>query len=203
MTSQALADYFQDKMAKVHANTLSCPPLTFMRYCVAQFDESLLCTIDHIRNAILQLPVKSCQLDPIPHAQLKMSLKHLLPLLHFTCNASLHEGRLPNCEKSANITPILKKPGLNANFVSSYHSFSNPTYFFKLIERLISHQLTSYLRRQHDSTETVTLKVVSDIFDFADSGQVALLSLLNLSTAFDTMDHKKLAAITQLLSGNM
>ena len=34
-----------------------------------------------------------------------------------------------------------------------------------------------------------TLKVASDIFDSADAGQVTLLALLDLSAAFDTVDH--------------
>ena len=35
----------------------------------------------------------------------------------------------------------------------------------------------------------VTLKVASDIFDYADAGQVTFLALLDLSAAFDTVDH--------------
>ena len=106
LTAQALADYFQDKVAKVRANTLSYRPPTFISYCVAQFDEFLPCTKGLIRYVILQSPIKSCQLDPIPHALFKMSLELLLPFLHFTCNISLRDGTLPDCEKLANITPI-------------------------------------------------------------------------------------------------
>jgi len=38
--------------------------------------------------------------------------------------------------------------------------------------------------------ETAVLKVISDIIDAADSQEVTLLGLLDISAAFDTVDHK-------------
>jgi len=70
----------------------------------------------------------------------------------------------------------------------------------KLLERLVTQQLTTYLLpdlqsayRAHHSTETAVLKVVGDILLALNSGNVALLSLLqDLSAAFDTVDHDTL-----------
>ena len=49
-------------------------------------------------------------------------------------------------------------------------------------------QLQSAYRRHH-STETALLKVLSDIYDAVDRQQVTLLGLLDLSAAFDCVDH--------------
>jgi len=46
--------------------------------------------------------------------------------------------------------------------------------------------------RAHHSTKTAMLKVMGDIFLALDSGNLALLSLLDLSAAFDTVDHDTL-----------
>ena len=72
----------------------------------------------------------------------------------------------------------------------------------KIVERLVCRQLVAYLeqngllpeaqsayRRGH-STETAILKVVSDILLAADRGEFTLLSLLDMSAAFDTVDSK-------------
>ena len=71
----------------------------------------------------------------------------------------------------------------------------------KLLERLVVQQLMDYLTsanllpqlqsgfRPCHSTETAVLKVLSDILQAVDQGDVAALVLLDLSAAFDTMDH--------------
>ena len=55
--------------------------------------------------------------------------------------------------------------------------------------------------RQGHSTETALLKIFSDILDAADSAQVTLLGLLDLSAAFDTVDHDSLLTRLQVSYG--
>ena len=201
LTTQALADFFAEKVAMVRAITSTCPPTIFSGPCTVRFDKFRPRTIAEVRQVMLQSPRKSCQLDPLPHTLLMASLKHILPFIHMLCNKSLQSGILPASEKSAAVTPILKKPGLDPNSSSSYRPVSNLTYVSKLIEHLASSQLIAYLLNhhlllveqsayhQHYSTKTATLKIASDIFDAADAEKVTVLSLLDLSAAFDTVDH--------------
>ena len=90
---------------------------------------------------------------------------------------------------------------LDPDDVKSYRPISNLSFISKVIERIVASQLTGYLQtnkllpdhqsayRQGHSTETALLKIFSDILDAADSAQVTLLGLLDLSAAFDTVDH--------------
>jgi len=43
--------------------------------------------------------------------------------------------------------------------------------------------------RQSHSTETAVLRVLSDILQAVDNGDLAALVLRNMSAAFDTVDH--------------
>ena len=63
---------------------------------------------------------------------------------------------------------------------------------------LLPNLLPAY-QRNH-STATAILKVVSGILLAADRGHVALLGLLDMSAAFDTVDHDILSTVYEKLS---
>ena len=139
-------------------------------------------------------------MDPLPTDVLIESIDIVLPYITTMCNATLREGILPASQKSAIITPILKKAGLNVDDVKSYRSISNLTFVSKVIERIVAKQIKDFLTdsdlmppfqsayRPGHSTETAIMKVVSDILDAADSQKTTLLGLLGMSAAFDTVD---------------
>ena len=112
-------------------------------------------------------------------------------------NYSLREGSFPNCFKTAYVIPLLKKPNLDRNLLKNY----NLSFISKLIEKVVAKQLNNYInsegfsnvnqsvyRRLH-STESALLKIQNDIAASMDSGKAVALTLLDLSAAFDTIDH--------------
>src|SRR6218665_2498144 len=98
-----------------------------------------------------------------------------------------------------------RKKMLPPGELSSYRPISNLSFLSKLLERVVSVQLTEYLSSadlspvhesaywKYLSTETALLKVVTDLTEAIDAGAHALLGLLDLSAAFDTVDHDFLA----------
>ena len=78
---------------------------------------------------------------------------------------------------------------------------SNLPFLSKLLERVVQNQLHVFLDsndlmpraqsvyRQYHSTETAVMKVHNDMLLAADNGQVTVLYLLDLTAAFDTVDH--------------
>ena len=78
---------------------------------------------------------------------------------------------------------------------------SNLSTLSKLLERVVCNQIESHLvdaglfprhqsaYRKGHSTETALAKVCADLINQIDSGHHVLLALLDLSAAFDTVDH--------------
>ncbi|HSN23899.1 MAG TPA: reverse transcriptase family protein, partial [Methylomicrobium sp.] len=126
----------------------------------------------------------------------------LAPFLVQVFNQSLALGVVPDAFKAAYITPLLKKSDADPADAKSYRPISNLSILSKLLERLVARQLLDFLTmarllpdlqsayRAYHSTETAVLKVLSDILLAVDSGDIAILTLLDLSAAFDTVDHQ-------------
>ena len=148
---------------------------------------------DELLKAIQSLPNKQCASDPIPTWLLKKISGMILPFVKGMVNQSFSEGIVPKSWKSAQVTPLLKKPNLDHIFASSYRPISNLPLLSKLSERLVPNRVMSFLNnsnllpthksayRRHHSTETAVTKVYSDILGATEDGKLSLLILLDLS----------------------
>ena len=117
------------------------------------------------------------------------------------CNHSLKHIHLPSSQKSAIITPVIKKAGLDPSITANYCPISNLTFESKLIERIVAQQIVTYLTvnnffliaqsayRSFHSTEAAMLCITFDMYDAADKSKVTLLAMLDFSAAFDSVDH--------------
>ena len=154
---------------------------------------------DELLKAIQRLPNKQCASDPIPTWLLKKISGMILPFVKSMVNQSFSEGIVPKSLKSASL--LVKKPSLDHNVASYYRPISNLPVLSKLSERFVLNRVMSYLNnsnlllthqsayRRHHPTETAVTKVYSDILGAADDVGLSLLILLDLSAAFDLVDH--------------
>ena len=154
-----------------------------------------------IEKVIKEMSLKSCELDPIPASVFTQCLPHLLPFITDIVNTSLTTGVFPTDLKQAIVRPLLKKHNLDQNNLSNYRPVSNIPFMSKLIEKVVLLQLNDHLLsndlydsyqsayRASRSTETALIRIINDLLLASDSGQVSLLTLLDLSAAFDTIDH--------------
>jgi hypothetical protein len=130
----------------------------------------------------------------------------LLPFIVSIVNSSLESGIVPDRFKQAIIRPLLKKPGLDPNVLSNYRPVSNLHFIGKVLEKVVLAQLDEYLSdfnlygkmqsayRKAHSTETALLRVYNDFLTSIDKGKEVVLVLLDLSAAFDTIDHRILVS---------
>lgn len=161
-------------------------------------------TEEEIDKLVISSPSKSSSLDPIPTWLLKTCRDALVPILTHIVNLSLSSGTMPTHLKDAVISPILKKSSLDKDVLKNYRPVSNLSFVSKLCERVVAARFLEHLddnnisnpfqsayKKQH-STETALLRVHNDIMKAVDSHGAAILVLLDLSAAFDTIDHQLL-----------
>ena len=85
-------------------------------------------------------------------------------------NYSLQEGSFPSCFKTAHVTPLLKKAGLDRNILKNYRPVSNLSYISKLIEKAVVSQTYEHIAHEGISNKNQSAYRV-------------------LSAAFNTIDH--------------
>ena len=75
--------------------------------------------------------------------------------------------------------------------MKNFRPVSNLSFLSKILEKVVLIQLkkTSVAYRQNHSTETAVLSVLDGLLCSADERLVSLVALLDLSAAFDTLDH--------------
>ena len=111
---------------------------------------------------------------------------------------------MPDIFKTATVTPLLKKTGLNVEEYKNYRPVSNLPFLSKLTEKVVVEQLNDHMNsnslveknqsayRKHHSTETALLKITNDILCAIDQSQCVLLIMLDQSAAFDTVNQDEL-----------
>ena len=165
-------------------------------------------SVHDMTKIIKQASNASCETDPIPTKLVKGSLLDtLLPVITQIVNLSLNSGNFPELYKRAHVKPLLKKISLNPDVLKNFRPVSNLTFVSKLIEKVVSCQLIAHLHKYDllekfqsaykscHSTETALLRVSNDILQAIDDKQCVFLTLLDLSAAFDTIDHFTLLSI--------
>ena len=200
--------FFVNKIEKIrmkfcdHKHNVPHIPPPKINFPVTPFEQA---TADEVKKLIL-----SRDLDPLPTKLLKSCLDILLTPITNIVNLSLESGSFPDVLKVSHVTPLIKKPALSKDDMKNYRPVSNLNFISKIIEKIISNRIRSHLDKNNlsnpnqsaykplHSTETALLKIHNDVCMNMDSGKTTALVLLDLSAAFDTLDH---SSIIELLSG--
>ena len=159
-------------------------------------------TNEELLSVIKKCPHKSCALDPIPTWLVKQHIATLLPTLCRIVNTSLQSGVFPDEFHRSIVASVLKKVTLDHNELKHYHPVSNLQFTSKVLEKCASSQIIGHTekhdlsepmqsayRMQH-STETALPCVHNGISRALGDQKAVLLLMLDLSAAFDTVDHE-------------
>ena len=161
-------------------------------------------TAEEIILCLQRTPSKTMKFDPIlsrPTWLVKAVSVSLAPDLFRVVNASLFTRILPLLEKRAIVTLVFVKSSLNADIVNNYRPISCLTFLSKLIERVVFNSISTYIEQfsllspfqsafpKRFSIETAFVKFLSDVLIASESGILTCVVSLDLSAAFDVVDH--------------
>ena len=162
-------------------------------------------TEEDVRKIVLSSKPTNCVLDPFPANILKDYLDTMLPLITRLINYSL-SSTFHSSWKVASVKPLIKKAGLE-QVPSNYRPVSNLQYISKLVEKCALQQLTKHFDshrllpayqsayRTSFSTETALMKLHNDILSNMEQQKVTAFVGLDLSAAFDTVNHDVLLSV--------
>ena len=202
-------DYFmnkikliRDKITESSDNSDDVTPLDAdVKFQGTFFENFRPPTMDEIKKIIQKSANKSCDLDPMPAWLLKECLVPLLPLITCMMTKSLSEAIVPPEFKKALVRPQLKQQRLDKEGLKNYRPVSNLPFLSKVLEKLVEKRLEEHLLQNNlsdrfqsayrtaHSTETALVSVHSYIAEQLDQRSSVALIMLDLSAAFDTIDH--------------
>ena len=142
----------------------------------------------------------------MPTARLKEVLGTILPSLAHIVNKSLDQGAFYNEWKEALVKPLVKTKSLGA-VKTNYRPVSNLQFISKIVEKVTLDQFTLHCNRnnllpsyqsayrKYYSCKTSLVKLVNDILWAMEKQPVTVVVILDLSAAFDTVDHNLLEVL--------
>ena len=163
-------------------------------------------TNEEVKQIVKEMPAKYCDLDAVPTSIIKEALDLLLPTLVKLVNRSLVEGEFSQQWKTALVKPLLKKVGMELTN-TSYRPVSNLPFLSKVVEKSVllrfnrhcneNNLMPSYQSayRANFSCETALVKLTDDLLWAMEYQEVTPLVAIDLSAAFDTVDHDMLLSV--------
>jgi hypothetical protein len=203
--------YFVSIGPKLATNIESPANLSFRDYLQTPFHGSFhfeKVNVDLISKIIDNLKAKSSSgVDNLSNRMLKFIKDDIIIPLTLIINQAIDTGVFPNRLKVAKVIPLFKK---NEDYLlENYRPISVLPSMSKVLERVIHIQLTNHFSsnnlfycnqygfRNSHSTELASLEFVNRIINCMDKNEIPLAVYLDLSKAFDTIDHQILLSKLQ------
>ena len=156
------------------------------------------CTAEEVNTTIAEL--QTGKSSDIPIGIIKKTAKIISPILSYHFNYLMEIGQFPDELKLGKITPIYKKE--NEEFLENYRPVSTLPIFGKIFEKIIYSRLYNYFTSKgilHDKqfgfrkfhSTSHALNYSTDLIrNSLEKGDHVLGIFIDLSKAFDTIDHK-------------
>ena len=92
----------------------------------------------------MKMATKSCEQDPVPTGLIKDCVTTVSPIIQYIVDTSLNYSTMPVNLENALLQPLLKKKSLDT-ILKNYCPVSNLAFLSKIIEKVVSEQLSTYI----------------------------------------------------------
>ena len=208
--ADTFANYFTEKIENIrknlsHFSEYLCPDnrnnIITKLHCFQPISST------EVRETIMQLKNKTCELDIMPTSFLKENLEYLMKPIKHIINLSQTTSSFIDEWKCAILRPLIKKKGNSS--ILNFRPVSNLPFISKVVEKCVQNQYNEYCNinnlqsefqsayKQLHSCETLLLKLVNDILWAMENSKLSNLVMCDLSGAFDTVQHSILLSILE------
>ena len=152
---------------------------------------------------------KSTGIDHIDTAVIKLAARDILPAVTHIVNLSLSQSTFPSIWKHAKVIPLLKKddPLVPKNYrpvalLPILSKILEKAVFLQLVEYLDNHNLLSpnhHGSRRYHNTATALIQMYDQWIEEMEDGKLVGIMMIDLSAAFDMVDHQLLLEKLELL----
>ena len=207
--AEEFAGFFHDKIDNMRSRFNTTVPYKPEEKCdVPLLNKFMPISARQLEKTITSMTSKTCALDIMPTARFKEVLGTILLSITHIVNKSLDQGEFYTSWKEALVKPLVKKKILGTA-MTNYRPVSNLQFISKIVEKVTLDQFTQYCNRnsllpnyqsayrQYHSCETSLVKLVNDILWAMEKQLVTVVVILDLSAAFDTVDHDLLLEVLE------
>ena len=145
--------------------------------------------------------LKQCKLDTFPTKLLLSHKEDIVDAITDLINSSFEQAHFPENWKYAIIKPLIKK--VNGEIVkTNYRPVSNLKHLSQILKCVVLFQIMKHCEdnyllpdaqsayRSGYSCETILIKLADKILSGMEMKQLSMIIAMDLSTAFDTVNHK-------------
>ena len=210
--AEEFATFFLEKIDRIRDRFNEIAPYHPRQLGTAKLEKFTLISSSQLEKTIHKMKPKTCALDLIPTSKLQEIIEGCMPAITHLVNSSLDQGAFCDTWKEALVKPLIKKKSLGTQH-SNYRPVSNLSFISKIIEKVTLEQFNTHCQenslvpeyqsayRKNHSCETSLVKLVNDILWNMDRQLVTSIVILDLSAAFDTVDHDLLLDVLETRFG--
>ena len=206
--AKEMNNFFVNKVKTIREGIMFLPN-TFTKCKDIMRNKNCRLTLNHVSvekvNKLLKnlKNTKSTSIDELDNFCVKVAADIIDKPLHHIITLSILQNKFPSCWKYSKVIPLHKK--LCKLDKQNYRPVAILSPLSKILEKVVYGQLYDYLTRnkifhpslhgyrQHRSTQTALLTMYDRWVKAAAAGQLSGAVLLDLSAAFDLVDHELLA----------